>query len=271
MSKPLALSGIDVRRSGSGPAVVLLHCLGVDREMWGQVSPVDDAGDDLVTALGRRHTVLRYDFPGHGAAPLRAGPYSVDDLADDLVGMLDREGIDRASVAGISLGGLVAQSFAARYPHRVDKLVLIDTTPRYSPELKAMWHERAATARSAGVATLVEGLLSVWFSPSFIRSDPASVRYVRKALDRMDGEAYAMACDALAMADLKESAALIRAKTLVVCGTDDIQSFIEAATDLSQGIDQSQLAWLDGVRHASVLEAPRAFWAHLQAHLRDEP
>ena len=80
-----------------------------------------------------------------------------------------------------------------------------------------------------------------------------------------------MACDALATADLKEGAALIRAETLVVCGTDDIASFVEAATDLSQDIEHARLVWLDGVRHASILEAPRAFWAHLQAHLGDAP
>lgn len=256
-----------VQRSGLGPAVVLLHCLGVNGRFWEYVAPVNDRGDDLVTALSHDFTVLRYDFPGHGVAKSASSQYSIEDLADQLAAVLDAEGFDTASVVGISLGGVVAQSFAARYSHRVEKLALIDTTPRYSPELRGMWHQRARTAQTEGVGALVTGLMNVWFSSAFAHSDSTAVRYVRDTLQQLDGEAYAKACIALAQADLRGEMERITANTLVVCGTEDIPSFIESAIGFLRTLKNAKLVWLEGARHASILEAPRPFWDNLLVHL----
>jgi pimeloyl-ACP methyl ester carboxylesterase len=95
---------------------------------------------------------------------------------------LRAEGITRVSVAGISLGGLIAHHFAAYYPQYIDRLVLIDTTPRYSDELRAMWVERAKTARTVGVGAMVPNLLKIWFSDACLARDPPGVRYVRETL-----------------------------------------------------------------------------------------
>ena len=92
-----------------------------------------------------------------------------------------------------------------------------------------MWAVRAAGARKDGVASLVDGLLKIWFTPQSIADDTAAVRYVRSALQRSPGEGYALACEALAAADLRPLAAKIAAPTLVVCGDDDIPSFLDAA------------------------------------------
>src|SRR5262249_394820 len=135
----------------------------------------------------------------------------------------------RAHVAGISLGGLVAQHFAATRPELVDRLILIDTTPRYTDELRRMWDERAATARTADVAPMIAGLLAIWFSADALARDGAGVRYVRDTLARCPGEGYALACEALRAADLRALAPKIAARTLVVCGDDDIPSFLDAA------------------------------------------
>jgi len=142
---------IKPHRRGSGPVLVLLHCLGVDRHLW------DIAGD----GLERDFTLLSYDFPGHGETPLPSQSYGVEQLSDQLAAVLAREGVKRAHVAGISLGGLVAQHFAAHHPDMVDRLVLIDTTPRYVDDMRKMWVERAATARSEGVPALIDGLLQI--------------------------------------------------------------------------------------------------------------
>src|SRR3954453_17740524 len=107
---------------GSGPALVLLHCLGVDHRLW----------DIAAAGLERDFTLLTYDFPGHGATPVPAAGYGVAELSAQLARLLEREGIDHAHLGGISLGGLVAQHFAATYPDRVDRLLLLDTTPRYT-------------------------------------------------------------------------------------------------------------------------------------------
>jgi 3-oxoadipate enol-lactonase len=244
-SSPLDRAAVTLHRDGHGPPLVLLHCLGVDRHFW-----------DFAAPLAGELTLLRYDLPGHGASAVPAGRYGIADLSAQLADVLAAHKIERAHVAGISLGGLIAQHLAASRPDLVDRLILIDTTPRYTDELRAMWDQRAATARAAGVASMIEGLLAIWFSTDALKRDGPGVRYVRETLARGSGEGYALACEALKTADLRAFAPKIAAPTLVICGDDDILSFRDAARWLAATIPNAELAWLAGARHASVLEQP---------------
>jgi len=257
MAQTLASDGISLHRRGHGPPLVLLHCLGVDHRLW----------DMACAGLERDFTLLAYDFPGHGEAPLPAGPYGIAQLSAQLETLLRREGVARVSLAGISLGGLVAQDFAARRPDLVDRLVLIDTTPRYTDEMRGMWAQRAAQARQAGVRALIPGLLDIWFTKEFLAGNSDAVRYVRGCFEVCSGEGYALACEALAAADLRESAARIKAPALVVCGDQDIPSFLDSARWLAANIKGARLEWLGPARHCSILEQPAAFRKILRAFL----
>lgn len=236
---------IKIHATGAGPPLVLLHCLGVDHRFW-----------DFAAPLSGNFSLLRYDLPGHGETPVPSGRYGIADLSEQLFAVLEAHGVGCASLAGISLGGLIAQHFAANFPDRVDKLVLIDTTPRYTDELRAMWVERAATARTAGVAAMVPGLLKIWFSDACLAQDPAGIRYVRETLQKTSGEGYALACEALGTADLRADASKIKAPTLVICGENDIPSFLDSARWLASNIRGAKLGWLPQARHASVIECP---------------
>ncbi len=236
---------IKIHAEGSGPPLVQLHCLGVDYRFW-----------DFVAPLAGNFSLMRYDLPGHGETPVPSFPYQISDLSAQLLGVLNSRGIKRTSIAGISLGGLIAQHFAAHCPDMVEKLVLIDTTPRYTDELRAMWVERAATARAEGVASMVPGLLKIWFSDACLARNPPGVRYVRETLQKTSGEGYALACEALGAADLRGDAGKITAPTLVLCGENDIPSFLESARWLAGNIRNAKLAWLPQARHASVIECP---------------
>lgn len=249
-------TSIALHRRGSGPSLVLLHCLGVDRHFW-----------DFTELLSRELTLVSYDLPGHGETPVPNGGYSIEDLAVQLAGLLKREGITRAHIGGISLGGLMAQAFAAAYPEMVDRLVLVDTTARYTDELRGMWAVRAAGARKDGVASLVDGLLKIWFTPESVADDTPAVRYVRSALQRSSGEGYALACEALAAADLRPLAGMITAPTLVLCGDDDIPSFLDAARWLTGNIRGARLEWIAKAKHASVIERPEQALALLRGFL----
>jgi 3-oxoadipate enol-lactonase len=236
---------INLHRQVSGPPLVLLHCLGVDRRLW-----------DFADELSRDFTLVTYDLPGHGESAVPKNGYRIEDLSAQLAELLRRHAISHAYIAGISLGGLIAQSLAATRPDMVDHLVLIDTTPRYTDELRAMWTERAASARNAGVGALIDGLLKIWFTPASIMENTAAVRYVRSSLQRSPGQGYALACEALAAADLRPLVGNIVSPTLVVCGDDDIPSFLESARWLAANIKGAQLKWIARAKHASVLERP---------------
>ncbi len=253
------LSDIEVKlySRGRGMPLVLLHCLGVDHHFWDFASPLED-----------EFTVCSYDLPGHGATIVPREPFGIADLSLQLSGLLEDNRIARAHIAGISLGGLVAQHFAANFPEQTDRLVLIDTTPRYTDEMRAMWGQRAATALAGGVKAMVPDLLKIWFSAPFLEGDPAAVQYVRSALTRCSGKGYALACDALAKADLRDEAARIEAPTLVLCGNDDVPAFLDSARWLADNISDASLEWIPGTRHASVLERPDIAMAKMRDFLR---
>jgi 3-oxoadipate enol-lactonase len=236
---------IPVIREGRGEPLVLLHCLGVDHHFW-----------DFAKPLESDFTLIRYDLPGHGTSAVPDHGYRIEDLSDQLYALARAHDLNRFNLAGISLGGLIAQCFAARHPDLVSRLILVDTTPRYTQQMRTMWAERAATARAQGTAALIDGLLKIWFSTAAIESNDPGVAYVRATLARCSGEGYALACEALARADLEDLAAQIKAPTLVICGDDDIPSFVDAAHWLSANIPGAELSWIAGTRHASVLEKP---------------
>lgn len=249
MTNALSPAAIRLNSTGNGPPVVLLHCLGVDHRVW----------NTSVERLKDAFTLYTYDLPGHGETPVPGGAYAIEDLSRQLDGVMAHAGIERAHVVGISMGGIVAQHFAATFPRRVDRLVLADTTYRYVEPMRAMWAQRAAGARREGVLSLIEGILKIWFTDEFIAQDGPAVRYVRECFAAMAGEGYALACDALAAADTEALVPRIQAPTLVVCGDQDIPSFLDAARWLKQHILSSRLEWLTPAKHCSVMEQPDTF------------
>jgi 3-oxoadipate enol-lactonase len=253
---PLDPGMIRLHRTGSGPALVMLHCLGMTHHLW-----------DCLGGLADRFELISYDFPGHGETALPASSYGIAELSTQLASVLRREGIAKAHVMGISLGGLVAQHFAATQPAMVDKLVLLDTTPRYTDEARANWAVRAAAARRDGPASLLPMILKIWFTEAFATANPPSVRLVRDTFAACSGEGYALACEALGAADLLTIAPRIAAPTLVICGADESQAFRDAAAWLHANIAGSRLEFIPSAAHASVLEQPARIEALLRAFL----
>jgi 3-oxoadipate enol-lactonase len=245
-----------LHRQGQGHPLVMLHCLGMSHHLW-----------DCLGALADRFELISYDLPGHGETPVPDGPYGVEDLSEQLATVLKGAGIGRAHVIGISLGGLIAQHFAAAEPGMVDRLVLCDTTPRYTDDARANWVVRAAAARQAGAASLLPAIEKIWFTPEFLAATPVppTLTLVRDTFAACPGEGYALACEALGAADLMDLAEEIHARTLVLCGSEEGLAFREAADWLAQNIRGAKLAWVPHAGHASVLEQPR--W--IEAVLRD--
>lgn len=237
---------IELHRTGRGPALVMLHCLGMDHHLW-----------DCLGGLADRFELLSYDLPGHGKAPVPA-PYGIEDLSQQLAEILTAHGVKRAHVMGISLGGLVAQHFAATHPAMVDRLVLCDTTPRYTDDARANWAVRAAAARQSGATSLLPAIEKIWFTAGFNARTPTppAIQLMRDSFARCPTEGYALACEALAAADLLDEAHDIHAPTLVLCGADESLAFREAAEWLGANIRHAKLAYVPDAAHASVLEQP---------------
>lgn len=229
------------------PPLVLLHPLGADHSFWAPIVPL----------LGDRDVVVP-DLAGHGRAPRLAAGATLDDVTGLVADQLAERGIARCDVAGISLGGLVAQRLAVRHRPLVRRLVLADTLARYPEPMRALWRDRATLARRQGTAALVNATVAVWFTEAFAAADGPEVRRVAEVLGRMSGEDYARTCELLRDVDLSADVGKIDVPTLVVCGELETRPFLDAAAAFREEIPDARLLWLEG-RHAAVLERPVGF------------
>ncbi|MEX3649202.1 3-oxoadipate enol-lactonase, partial [Mycolicibacterium porcinum] len=188
-----------------GPVVVFSNSLGSTHRMW----------DAQLAAFEERFRVVRYDTRGHGDSPVPDGPYSIDDLADDLVALLDSLDVPRAHLVGLSLGGMTAMRVAARHPERVDRLAVLCTGAQLPPA--SAWTDRAATVRAQGSAAVAEAVVARWFSPGYSGGRASWEALVAAT----PAEGYAACCEAIAALDLRGDLPNITAPTLAIAGTDD--------------------------------------------------
>jgi 3-oxoadipate enol-lactonase/4-carboxymuconolactone decarboxylase len=188
------------------PVVMFANSLGTTLAMW----------DEQAAALSERYRVLRYDHRGHGDSPVPPGPYTVSELTEDALALLDRLGIARVSFCGLSLGGAVGMTIALDAPQRLERLVLCCTALEFGPP--EQWHERAATVRSEGMAAIAPAGMERWFTP---QADPDLVARFDAMLRSCDPDGYAACCEALAGHDLRGRLTGVRTPTLTIAGAGD--------------------------------------------------
>jgi 3-oxoadipate enol-lactonase len=244
-------NGVELAYRFDGPSggrvVLLSNSLMSSYAMW----------DGTVPALADRYRVLRYDTRGHGRSGTTPGPYSIAMLADDAAALLEALGIRAAHIAGLSMGGMIAQQLGARYPDKVLSLALCDTASEMPP--RSLWEERLAIARSQGIAGLAEGTIKRWFTEPFIARATGDIEKVRRMILGTGVEGY-IAC-ASAVRDMAQTTMLlkIRKPTLVMTGRQDPACTVDQSMVLHRMIDGSQVVILEDAAHLSNIEQPAAF------------
>lgn len=244
---------------GDGSPLVLAHALGCDAGVW----------DLVIGSLSRRHTVIRYDARCHGRSDCVAGPFTMADLVADLEQMLDELRLSAVSIAGLSMGGMIAMGMAIVRPARVHTLVLANTTSRYPEAARALWTERIRQAREQGMAAVVEVAVQRLFAPAFAAAAPQVVARYRDQLLRTDPRSYAECCDAVARVDFEDCLHEIAAPTLVIAGEADVAAPVPFAEALASRIPGARLSILDGAGHLSPVEQPAEFAARVLAFLEE--
>jgi len=242
---------------GSGPWVVMSHSLACDLHMW----------DEQAALLANDYTVLRFDTRGHGKSDAPAGEYTLEMLADDAKGLLNALGIKSCHWIGLSLGGMIGQAFALRYPGVFKTLVLADTTSRYPPEAQILWDARIATVDAKGMDALVEGTLSRWFTAGF-RTTRGEVCDRAEAMIRATPvPGYAGCCHAIPKINFTSRLKEIRCPTLVIVGEQDAGTPVEMAREMHAAMPGSELVVIPSAAHLSNLEQPEAFNRAITAFL----
>ena len=236
------------------PVVMFASSLGTTLEMW----------DAQAEAFTDEFRVLRYDHRGHGGSPAPPGPYTVDDLAGDVLALLDELGIESVTFVGLSLGGAVGMTLALRAPERIERLALCCTSRQFGPP--ETWAERAATVRAEGVEAVADAALERWLTPEA----PAAMRErLRAILLSTPAEGYASCAEAIGGHDLRGRLGDIRMPVLAVAGDGDPASPPEELAAIAEEIPGARLHVIERARHLAVVEQADEFNRLLRAFLDD--
>ena len=255
----IRVNGIDVHYeiSGSGPWVTLSHSLACSMGMW----------DEQMPALTRKYKVLRYDTRGHGATEAPQGPYTLEQMADDAHALLRALGIDRTHWVGLSMGGMIGQTFALKYPGVLASLVLADTTSRYPPAAASVWAERVKAVSEKGMEAVVEGTLARWFTEPFRASHPAVMKRIAGYIRTTPVAGYIGSCQAIPQINLTDRLNEIKCPALIIVGEQDAGTPVELARDIHAALPGSELVIIPSASHLSNIEQPQAFDAALLGFL----
>jgi 3-oxoadipate enol-lactonase len=238
------------------PVVMLSNSLGTNLSMW----------DAQLPALTRRFRVLRYDSRGHGQSAVTPGPYTIEQLARDAIGLLDALDLAQVPFCGLSMGGMVGQWLGANAARRLSRLVLCNTAARIgTPDI---WNARIDAVNKGGMAAIVDGVLAHWYTAPFMASAPNAISATRNMLLTTPAAGYVASCAAVRDMDQRGSVSRIAVPTLVVSGTYDAVTPPAEGRFLAEhigGANHIQLA----AAHLSNIEAAVAFTSALAGFLAD--
>ncbi len=241
-------------RAGSGRPLVMIMGLGAHADWW---------EPEAKEALARDFRILVFDNRDAGRSSQAAGPYTIRDLADDTVALMDHVGIGRAHVVGASMGGMVAQEVALGYPERVDHLILACTTPGQGgvPPMPQAMAGLTADRSTLTPQQMVELLLAVLYSPGWVARNKDRLPGVMARLGSypISPAGYMRQLMAIGQFDTLARLGEIKAPTLVLHGTADPLVPVENARILASRIPGARLELFEGSAHGFLSEQPERF------------
>jgi 3-oxoadipate enol-lactonase len=237
-----------VRIDGPAKAPVLLlsNSLSSDLSMW----------DDQVPVWAQRFRVVRYDQRGHGGSAVSPPPYSIDQLGQDVIGIMDALEIEKAHWCGLSLGGMVGMWMLTHAPERIDKAVLANTAAYMGPT--ELWNGRIETAQRGAMKALVESTIERWFPEHFRKAAPATMDRMRAMILRTPVEGYQGCCAAIRDMDQRMSIRGIGNSVLVIIGSRDPATTPADGELIATSIKNARSVILDAA-HISNIEQPTIF------------
>ncbi len=241
---------------GSSP-VVLIHPVGFDLTYWG----------DQIEALRSTHDVVAFDLPGHGRSAGGPADVTFGRLAAAVAGLVGQLGAGPAHVVGVSVGGMVAQTVALSYPHRVRSLTLAATASTFSDAGRAVLRARAEAIRTGGMAAVVRPFLDRWFTPETIAGRPDLMDRITKTLLGDDPAVQTAMWTMIAGLDLADRLGEVDRPTLVLVGDRDPSTPPAMSVALAERVRGARLIVLPGASHMVHLEQPDAVNAEVSAFL----
>jgi 3-oxoadipate enol-lactonase len=235
---------------GDGPAVALVHGLGLNGAMWQWQLP----------ALTPHFQVLTYDLLGHGASAKPVAAACLAMFSEQLLQLLDRCRMERAAIVGFSLGGMIARRFALDHPDRLSALAILHSAHARTPAEREAVRARARQVQASGPSATVDAALERWFTAGFRAGNPQMMALVRDWIVSNDPMVYPDIYRVLAdgEAELGDGIGKISCPTLVMTGEEDSGNTPEMARQMAALIPDARAVILPGLRHMALAEAPAA-------------
>jgi 3-oxoadipate enol-lactonase len=234
--------------------VILLNSLGTDLRMWEGVA-------DRLPYL----RLIGTDKRGHGLSATPTDGWTLDDLAADVLALMDHLGVNRAAVAGCSIGGMIAQRMATLAPSRIAGLFLSNTAMKVGTD--ESWALRIKGVTEQGLRGMAPQIMERWFAPAFRATDEA--RAWETMLMRGDDAGYISTCRVLAAADLRTSSPTIACPVVLVGGTADASTPEDLVRATAAAINGARVEIIPGAGHIPAIDNPDATARLLADFLRE--
>jgi 3-oxoadipate enol-lactonase len=235
----------------AGEVVAFSHSLAADLGLWAEQVPA-------LLAAGYR--VLRIDLRGHGGSRGAAGPYTIDDLADDMIAVADAVGIERFHFVGLSIGGAIGQSLALRHRQRLRSLMLCDTQSESFPDAARHWGGRIEKLRQTGtVESIADETMGRWLTQDYRSRNPLRWSQIRATVAGCTVAGYAGCAQALADFKYTHRLGTVTIPVLVACGSEDPRATPEESRRIAALFANGRYEEFTGARHVPNVEQPDAF------------
>lgn len=244
---------IHYETQGEGPPIVFVHGLGGTSNVWHAQRVV----------LSRYFRIIVFDLPGSGRSDKSKRSYSIEGWADDLAGLMDHLQIEQAVVVGHSMGTVIVQKFAAKYPQRTKAIVLAGALVELGPPGKEAFTKRAETVEKEGMIGVADAVLGGALSPRTREGNPALTGMVREMLLANDAHCYAGHCRALINGSAKADQARIGCPTLLIVGDQDPVTPLPLQRQIASAIANCRIRIVPNTAHLTMLETSEAFNAAL--------
>jgi 3-oxoadipate enol-lactonase len=228
------------------PTLVLSNSLATDASLW----------DDVIARIGSRVRLIGYDTRGHGASTSPAASTTLAVLADDLFAVMDACGVDKAFIAGISLGGMTGQQCALTKPQRLLGLIACNCRASIDAAGIAGWEQRLEVLRTGGIDALATITLERWFTPEYRAANPTVIERVRDIIRTTSPIGYEACVRAIQALDLLDAITDIQMPVLLVAGEQDAAASPAAMQAMQKVIPGARLEVLDPCGHLSSVQRP---------------
>ena len=246
LSTPRGAFNVILEGRRDAPVLMFSNSLGTTLDMWAA----------QVQALGECFAILRYDARGHGGSVVTPEPYTIAQLADDAIAIMDALEIPQVDFCGLSMGGMVGLWLGMHAPSRIRRLVVANSAPQIAPA--QLWNDRIAAVRQNGMAAIAEGVSQRWFTADFIRREPDTIDTIKRMIVDTPIEGYVSCCAAVRDFDVRDDMGKIALPVMVIAGDADPATPPQLTQRISRAIAGSRFESLPAA-HLSNIECPVAF------------